>query len=306
MAGTLPGSLASAETVTPDAPDTDAIHFPQSYLYCAPTDAGIWVRVQIECRGRLVDTATGAADEYVMGVPAKTGLTTDPRTGERTPGYDYWIIFSNSHVFTKRSHASAHFNNPTVLKHSEFGMANWRLRRVPAERLRSGVDVQRALENWRELSATTTWTSDDGKQQFTVDYPVKWADYTLNGEGFRVETGPVFLLDPNRLRVGAVPRFEDFQWTHLDYRSLTQVRCLIERPTSILVDARFTPPDEHGRENRENPPLTREQLARIESTLFTDGRMPLPPETMRSLFSTDHYSAVEQIDARTQLYSLGT
>jgi hypothetical protein len=304
--GSAGRSQADTETQPTDARGVQAIHFPQSFLYCSPNDSGIWVRVQVECRGRLTDAATGKTDEYVLGVVAKTGLSPDPKTGGRAPGYDYSIIFSRTHVFTKRSHTSAYFNNPTVLKHAEFGTARWRLRRVQAEPLSSPSQVRQALEGWRELSATTTFTSEDGARRYSVDYPVKWADFMLNDNGFRVETGPVLMLDPDRLKVGDVPSFDDFQWAHFDYRSLDRVRCLLERKTSIFKGATFNPPEEHGRQFRENPALSADQLSRLRSLVFSEEHAPLPPEKMESLLSTDHYSAVEETEARTELYSLIT
>lgn len=284
----------------------DAIHFPGSFLHCSPTDSGIWVRVQVACRGCLTDLATGQTDEYVLGVMAKTGLTPDPDTGGRAPGYDYWIIFSRSHVFTKRSHTSAYFNNPTVLKHAEFGSADWRLKHVGATAVTTGADIRRALEGWHELSATTTFTSSDGARQYSIDYPVRWADFMRESDGFRVETGPVFLMDPDKQKVGRVPAFEDFRWAHLDYRSFDKVRLLIERKTSILEGATFNPPNEHGRQGRENPGLTRAQLQQIKERVFSEQEAPLPQEKMRDLFSTDHYSKIEEVAAKTQIFSFMT
>ena len=284
-------------------PASEAIHFPQSFLHCSPTGSGIWVRIQAECRGRLIDTATGKADEYVLGVVAKTGLTTDPATGGRAPGYDYWVIFSNSHVFTKRTHTSAYFNNPTVLKHEDFGSAEWRLKRAPASPLTTPAEIQGALKDWRELSATTTFVSEDGARQYTVEYPVKWADCSVNGDAFRVETGPIFLLDPDRVEVGQTPRFEDFQWAHVDYRSFDRVRLLLERKTSIFEGATFSPPNEDGRQFRKNPALTREQLDRTTSLVFSGENAPLEPDQMRDLLSTDHYSVMKEVRAETALYS---
>jgi hypothetical protein len=286
--------------------DAEAIHFPRSFLHCSPTDSGIRVRVQMECRGRLVDAATGEADEYVLGVLAKTGLTPDPHTDGRSPGYDYVIIFSRSHVFTKRSHVSAYFNNPTVLNHEEFGSAQWRLRSVPAQALTTPADVQIALENWREMTASTTFTSADGARKFTIEYPVKWADCLHDGSGFRVETGPVFLLDPDKFQVGQVPKLEDFRWAHLDYRSFDRVRLLMEKQTSILEGATFSPPEEHHRQFRENPALTKVQLEQINGLLFAGDNIPLSPERMRGLLSTDHYSAIEETQVTTELYALVT
>lgn len=289
-----------------DNPVSEAFHFPQSFLHCSPTSSGIWVRIQVECRGRLIDTATGKADEYVLGVVAKTGLTTDPATGGRSPGYDYWVIFSKSHVFTKRTHTSAYFNNPTVLKHEDFGSAEWRLKSVPASPLNSPAQIHRALKDWRELSATTTFQSADGARRYTVDYPVKWADCSVQGDAFRVETGPIFLLDPDKLEVGQTPRFEDFQWAHVDYRSFERVRLLLERKTSIFEGATFSPPHEHGRQFRANPALSQEQLEQITSLVFSEKHAPLEPDRMRDLLSTDHYSAMKEVRAQTRLFSLMT
>jgi hypothetical protein len=257
----------------------------------------------MECFARLIDHKSGRSDEYALGVLAKTGLTPLSDPNQLAPGYDYVVIFSKSHVFTKRSHASSYFNNPTVLEHADFGMAQWRLQRMAAQPLASVSDIRRALENWQELSAVTRFDSGSGSQSLVLEYPVKWADVQQDDGGFRVETGPVFLLDPDRVRVGEVPEFTDFQWAHLDYRSFDRVRCLLERPTSLFADAQFQPPAEHHRQFRENPPLSREQVESLEELLFRD-HAPLPASTMRKLFETDHYSQAEERAATTALFAL--
>jgi hypothetical protein len=246
---------------------------------------------------------SGAKDEYVMGVMAKTGLTPEARTGKLAPGYDYWIIFSKTHVFTKRSHSSAYLKNPTVLEHKDFGEANWRFRRVSAEPLRSAADVSTALKNWHRISAKTVFTSSDGARQFAVEYPVKWGDYSLKGEGFRVETGPLFLLDPNKQRAGHVPAFEDFQWAHVDFHSFDRARLLLEQETSLLADATFVPPAEDGRENRKNPGLSQAQVKEIEEAL-NSGKISLPRATVSSLLSTEHYSRAIDVAVKNELYVL--
>lgn len=295
---------ASAAGVGEGGAPTEAIDFPNSFLYCSPTNSGIWVRVQMECRGCLMDLVSGESNEYVLGVMAKTGLMPDPRTGQTAPGYDYWIIFSKTHVFTKRSHSSAYLNNPTVLEHKDFGEANWRLQRVSAEPLRTAAAIRDALARWRRMTAKTVFTSADGKRQFTVEYPVKWADYSQKSDGFRVETGPVFLLDPEKMRVEAVPKFEDFQWAHFDYHSFDAVRCILEQPTSILADATFTPPAEHGRESRTTAALTEAQVKEIQDALYSGNHVTLPRDTVSSLLSTDHYSRASNVSVSNELYAL--
>jgi hypothetical protein len=297
-------SLEAAELKSLDVDAVEAIDFPESFLYCTPTGSGIWVRVQMECRGCLTDLASGKSNEYVMGVMAKTGLTPVASTGKMAPGYDYWIVFSKTHVFTKRSHSSAYLNNPTVLEHKDFGEASWRLQRVSAEPLRAAADIRNAIEHWRRMTAKTVFTSADGARQFTVEYPVKWADYSLKSEGFRVETGPVFLLDPDKSRVGAVPEFDDFQWAYVDSHAFDRARCLIEQPTSILADATFTPPPEHGRENRETVALTEAQVQEIQDALYSGDHISVPRETVSRLLSTDHFSRASDVSVRNELYAL--
>jgi hypothetical protein len=220
------------------------------------------------------------------------------------PGYDYWIIFSKTHVFTKRSHCSAYLNNPTVLEHKDFGDANWRLHRIPAEPLKSPVAVRQAIEGWHRMMAKTIFTSADGACEFTIEYPVKWADYSLTTEGFRVETGPVFLLDPDNPGAKDVPTFDDFQWAYIDFHAFDRARCLVEQPTSVLADATFVPPAEHGREKRQNPALTEAQVKEIWDALNTNDRISVPPETVSSLLSTDHHSRATDVSVRNVLYVL--
>jgi hypothetical protein len=258
----------------------------------------------MECRALVTDVASHNSDEYVLGVMAKTGLSSDPHTGGLAPGYDYSIIFSKEHIFTKRSHSSAYLNNPTILTHEQFGLTKWHLQRVPAEPIQSAAALRSALENWRELTARTTFTSDDDAREVTIEYPVKWADFNLDSSGFRVETGPVFLLDPNQVRAGTPPKFSDFRWAHLDYRSFDKVRCLVEQPTSVLADATFTPPKEDGREVRETVGLTTAQIEGLRQAIHGAANASLSPQTLDLLLSTDHYSLAQEFNVRTEIFAL--
>lgn len=308
LAACTTAALAKSEHALP-GDETDAItaiDFAQSYLYCTPRETEIWVRAQIECRLQVVDANSDRTDEYVLGVVAKTGLTPDPETGGLAPGYDYWIIFSRSHVYTRRTHTSSHFNNPTTLTLDEFGMADWRFQRRTAQPLRTGADVRAALENWRSIVARTLFVSEGGEKSYIIEYPVKWADFNLRTNAFRVETGPVLLLDLKSVQISKPLKFTDFQWAHLDYHGFDRVRCLLDRPTPILTGATFMPPTEHSRQHRAHPALTPQQVEQIEQRLLDWPDSPLEPAAMRSLLQTDHYSEAVELPARTTLYALET
>lgn len=257
----------------------------------------------MECRALVTNTANGATDDYVLGVMAKTGLSKDVKTGVVAPGYDYSIIFSKDRVFTKRSHSSAYLNNPTVLTLAQFGEAKWHLHEAVVERIETAAALRAALEGWRQLTARTTFTSDGGNCEYTIEYPVKWADFNLDSSGFRVETGPVILLDPNRVQVGTPPQFADFQWAHFDYHSFDKVRCLIERPTSVLADATFTPPNEDGREARETTALTAAQVDSLRQAIHSASDLQLAPKSIDHLLTTDHYSLAKEFNVRTEIYA---
>jgi len=307
LAACATGALAASDTSVGSegagAPLT-AIDFAQSYLFCTPRETEIWVRPQIECRLEVFDRNSQRADEYVLSVVAKTGLTKDPKTGGLNPGYDYWIIFSRSHVYTRRTHTSSYFNNPTTLTLDKFGMADWRFSRRAARMLQTEMDVRDALQSWSPIVARSEFLSEDRGRGFTIEYPVKWADFNLNTNAFRVETGPVLLLDPETVAVGKPLEFIDFRWAHLDYHRFDHVRCLVDRPTSILTDATFTPPAEHNRQHRANAALTIPQVEQIERTLFDWSESPLDSAGMRSLFQTDHYSEAVELAVATTLYAL--
>jgi hypothetical protein len=121
---------------------------------------------------------------------------------------------------------------------------------------------------------------------------------------FRVETGPVLLLDQETFDFDKPPEFADFRWAYVDYHGFDEVRCLLDRPTPILVDATFTPPAEHHRQSRANPALTPEQLQQLEQRVFDWPEGPLEPAELRDLFQTDHYSQAVELPATTTLYAL--
>ncbi len=297
---------ARNESGSSDAPSngSTAIDFSRSFLYCRPSGTKIHVRPQIECHCVARDRESGTTDEYVLGVVAKTGLKPDSSDRGQAPGYDYWIIFSKEHIYTRRTHTSSYFNNPTTLTVDEFGASSWHVERSPATRLASGGDVRRAVETWRPLVARTVFTDSERAVDVTVEYPVKWVDFNLETDEFRVETGPVVLLWPESVRVGRPAAFDDFRWAHLDYHSLERVRCLLDVPTSILTGATFSPPAEHGRGGRASRALLAKDVERIERRLYDWPSAPVPAPTLRALLSTDHYSIAIEREAATEVYAL--
>jgi hypothetical protein len=296
-------SEASAAT-SAAADEPTAIDFAHSFMHCAPNKSGIWVRVQMECLCELADRSAGRAHQFALGVVAKTGLGKNPADGKLTPGYDYWLIFTRDTIYTRRTHASVYLQNPTILTASEFGPIGWELRRAAATPLNDGPAIRRALQGWQRIVARTQLTSRDGTRTWTIDYPVKWADCGTDKESYRVETGPVIILDPDRFKPGDSLKVEDFQWTHLDFSSSERVRCLVERPTSILSEAMFFPPREDKREGRLNPSLTVSQVQSIEDRLFSGWDAPLPVEKLKELFKTDHYSDAAELPATNTLFSI--
>lgn len=283
------------------AATTTALDFARSFCYYIPRSQPIWVRIQAECRCEIVDNATGRADAYVLGVRTQTGLRTTPPSDALDPGYDFWMIFSRRHIFVRRGHTSVYTRNPTRVPVEEFVTTGWQLRSAPATALDSPAAILAALQAGRVIVARTSFAAADGTRTYAIEYPVKWADGDATNDAFRVETGPVVLLDPDRVRVGTPPEFDDFQWAYLDYHAFDTVRCLLERPTSILSAATYqaspaTP--------RRHPALSAEQVAQIEARLYEGWDTPIPPAALRQLLQTDHYSAVEHRQAKTVLYAL--
>ena len=238
--------MAPSTTATQVATD-----FSRSFCYYRSTDHPTWVRIQAECLCKVIDHRTGGADDYVLGVRTQTGLRTTPPSDARDPGYDFWMIFSQRHIFIRRGHVSAYNHNPTRVPVGHFATTGWRLQTVPATPLDSPVAILAALQAWQPIVGRTSFTSADGECIYVIEYPVKWADGDPEPGAFRVETGPVLLLDPDRASVGTSPEFDDFQWAYLDYRSFDAVRCLLERqPRSSLAQPIHRPIPRRGATRR--------------------------------------------------------
>ena len=294
-------SLSSPGCSQQESPLTTATDFSRSFChYTATGEKRIWVRIQIECRCQIFDRSWGDSDEYLLTVKTQTGLRTQPPSDALDPGYDFWMIFSKKHVFIKRVHTSSYNHNPTRNKVEDFEATGWHLEPSPARELRSGAEIREALEAWLPLVARSEFVDADGLRGYVIEYPVKWADGNPDNT-FRIETGPVVLLDTEKVKVGQSPDFDDFQWAYLDYRSLDQVRCFLERSTSILSGATYQPP---AHVPRRHPALTAEQVARIEGRLFEGWKPPIPVDQLRRLFQTDHHSAIAHLPVATKLYAL--
>lgn len=292
------------ESDTPKMPSDQVNDYDRSWMFCAPNTSGIWVRFRVECFCRLIDNATGNADEFGLATLAKTGLVKDPKTGTLLPGYDYVLIFTRDTIYTRRSHATYYARNPTTLTLEDFGPIGWHLQPVASPQpLTSASDVKQALHGWKRMTASTEFKSADGKQSYIVQYPVKWADCGEKRDSYRVETGPIVLLDPDRVTVGKKPMLDDFRWAHVDFHSPDSVRLLLDKPTSILSEATYFPPKEDKREARENPPLTEEQKKAIEDRLFSGWTPPVSEKAMRELFTTDHYSDARDVKVVNKLWA---
>ena len=279
---------------------TTATDFSRSFCYYIPKNQEILVRIQIECRCQVFDRSSGRSDEYFLTVRTQTGLRTDPPSDHLDPGYDFWMIFSRKHVLIRRVHTSSYNLNPSRPGVDRFHSSGWRLQPAPARLLNSGKEIREAVQSWRPLVAVSEFVGEDPSRGYRIEYPVKWADGNPD-DTFRVETGPVVLLDPDRAEVDRSLEFDDFQWAYLDYRSFDRVRCFLEKPTSILSGATYQPPDHLP---RRHPALMDKQVDRIRKRLFSGWKPPLPFDQLRKLFQTDHHSAVDHRPVSTTLYAL--
>ena len=156
--------------------------------------------------------------------------------------------------------------------------------------------IREVLREWKPVMARTEFNSVDGKRGFTVEYPVKWADGNED-DSFRVETGPVVLLDPDKVQIGESPQFNDFQWAYLDYRSLDHTKVFLERTTPVLSGTLW-----NSRLGK-NTALAPEQRELIEKRLYTDWQPPIPVNDLKTVFSRNHYSTAEQRVAATRLFT---
>lgn len=283
-----------------DAPGRQTLtvtDFSRSFIHYEPRSEPIWVRIRIDCRCEVFDPATGAVDEYVLGVRTQTGLRTEPPSDVLDPGYDFWMIFSKKEVYIRRVHTSAYNRNPSQYPVTQFKTSGWHLTPAAATLLETGEAIREATRAWKPLVARTEFLSADGSRGYAIEYPIKWSDGNDDGT-FRVETGPVLLLDPEQCQVGTSPQVDDWRWAYLDFRSFDKVRCFLERPTSIFSGALYESP------LRINPVLTSEQVTQIENRLFTGWDLPIPEPALRQLLSTDRFSEVKHFPVVTRIYSI--
>jgi hypothetical protein len=291
--GGAPAASVSAPTM---------VDFARSFCYFVPNIPKTWrVRIQLQCRGVMEDVARRMADEYMLGVRTQSGAWTDP---PKMPGYDFWMLFSGNRDYIKRVQTTSFLRCSSYVEKSskKFQESGWHLRRGPAKPLRTAAEIRDALTSWRPIVGRTVLVGANGSRRYTLDYPVRWAEVAPKADACRVRTGPVILLDPERIAVGKSPAFEDFRWAYLDFADFRKVRCIVERPTSLLAAAAGQ--GSLGNLAGRNPVLSVEQAQQIENRLMTGWEMPVPADDLKALFQTNHYSAVEEHQADTTLWAL--
>ncbi len=275
-----------------------AIDFSRSFCHYEAEDGKLWVRVNVECRCEVLDHLTGESDEYLLSVRTQTGLRTDPPSDLQDPGYDFWFIFSKDHIYIRRSPGSSYGDSsgryPIGIIHSP----GWHIHRAPAGVLASTTELRDALRSWESVVARTEFLATDKIHGYRIEYPVKWADGNPDSS-FRVETGPVVLLDPEHARTDTSPEFSDFQWAYLDYRSNDSTKVFLERPTPVLSGTVWT------RSLGTHPALTLEQRTAIEDRLFKGWEPPIPVEDLKRVFERDHHSTADFRQMKTEFFSLG-
>ena len=279
-----------------DTDNVQAIDFHRSFGHYFGKERNVWVRVQLECRCEVFDRSTGQSEEYLLSVRTQTGLRTNPLSDQRDPGYDFWFIFSKRFVYIRRTLASSYGDSSSRVPFEDFVDCGWHLHRAPATPLTSGAMIREALRNWKPVVARTEFNSTDGMRGFAVEYPVKWADGNED-DSFRVETGPVVLLDAERVQIGQSPKLDDFQWAYLDFRSLDKTKVFLEQPTPVLSGTLW----QHSLIRK--PALTSEQRESIERRLYSGWEPPIGVEDLKSVFMRNHYSTAEQRAAVTRLYA---
>ncbi|MCH2127769.1 MAG: hypothetical protein MK179_01435 [Pirellulaceae bacterium] len=295
---TLPVALSSSPTAAQAAPDAEAIDFARTFCHYEADGGQLWVRVNVDCYCEVFNLSTGESDEYLLSVRTQTGLRTEPLSDILDPGYDFWFIFSKRFVYIRRTLASSYGDSSSRVPIEKFASPGWRIHRVPATPLTTGAELRDALRDWHSIVARTEFMADDGVHGYRIEYPVKWADGNPNAS-FRVETGPVVLLDPEQFHVGSNPQYHDFQWAYLDYRSNHTAKVFVEQPTPVLSGTQWK--SNLGL----NPQLLPEQRKAIEEHLFEAWDAPISLDTLQKMFQIDHYSTVEQRKMHTELFSLG-
>ena len=284
----------------------DAIDFARSFFYYRPRGKTFTVRIQIECRLVVLDGDAETSDEYLLGVRTQTGLRGDPPSETVDPGYDFWMIMAPGQIYVRRNHASMYNDNPSVAPFEAFAGTGRHVTRVAAEELDSVADVSRAVNAFRPVVARTRFTSEDGARGYAIEYSVKWADGDVHDAMFRVETGPVLLTDADRARTGERLLLDDFDWAYLDYHGFDQVRCLLERSTSVLSGATAPGTAHEGqRGGRRNPAVDPDDLATIRQAIDDAPAPGIAGGDLHRLLETNHFSAVEHRPAITEMFALG-
>ena len=189
----MPSALAAGAA----APTLTPLDYGRSFL----SGVAEWNRVRfwVESRTRIVDTRTGAQEDFLQCASCKSEDTFAAKDLFLADNYDFLPIFGPTHgvIFRRKAAASAPGRYRDVRPSDKMWDGQTMRLRVAkgAKLLTTTAAIRRATHAGQPLVAQTEFASESTGLRAIVEYPVKTMNIHDTKDLYQVDTGPVAFPD---------------------------------------------------------------------------------------------------------------
>ncbi len=188
-------SLAAAA----DAPAMAPLDYGRSFL----SGVAEWNRVRfwVESRTRIIDTRTGAHEDFLQCGACKSEDTFAAKDLFMADNYDFTPIFGPTHgvIFRRKASASPQRYRDVRPSNKMWDGQTMRLRVAKgAKLLTTNAAIRRATHSGHLLVAQTEFANESTGLRAIVEYPVKTMNIHDAKDMYQVDTGPLAFPDLSR------------------------------------------------------------------------------------------------------------
>lgn len=158
------------------------------------------VRFWVESRTRIIDTRTGASEDYVQAAACKSERTFAADGLFMADNYDFLPVFGPRWGLIFRRKAAAHDGYRTCLPATDmWGGQDYHLVEAPAAtELTTNQAVRAAAHSWAPIVGQTEIACPETGLRAVIEYPVKTLNTHRGRDLYQVDTGPIVLPDLTR------------------------------------------------------------------------------------------------------------
>ena len=193
-------------------------------------------RILIDARCTIVDTASGAGEEFYLIAPCRTEWMYQDANLFQVPSGEYRVIFSQDRQLSVGKRMVEEGDRPRSVSTAQFTSLTFTVIHHPeTTALETDEAVVAATQRNLPLVAQTELWDDPRGLRATLEYPIRTMNIHPERRRFQVDTGPLIFPD---LASDEEHWIDRCALAHLVYTTFDRAEFICKRPTPFLHEGR--------------------------------------------------------------------